>query len=131
MDADIAELLQALPARVNADPALQRIGRHCSTEWLLETGTQQHHLVVERGRLVELIPGPLRMRAWTFALRASPGTWRRFWQPLPEPGYHDIFAMARFGHMRIEGDVGPLLEHLRYVKEVVALPRRMLAERAA
>ena len=46
---------------------------------------------------------------------------------MPEVGFSDIFAMARFDHMRIEGDVGPLLQHLRFIKEVLALPRGSIA----
>ena len=49
---------------------------------------------------------------------------RRFWQPVPVPGYHDILAMTRFGHAKIEGDLQPLLANLRYVKDVLAAPRR-------
>ena len=52
-------------------------------------------------------------------------------QVLPTPGFNDVFAMARYGHMRIEGDVGPLLEHLRFFKEVLALPRRRRTRDAA
>jgi hypothetical protein len=128
---DIAALIEALPERVNADPALQRLGRFCSMEFLLEAGALSFHLVVERGRLARVIRGPRRMRGWAFALRAPEDAWRRFWQRVPDVGYNDIFAMSRYGHLAIEGDIGPLLAHLRYVKEVLALPRRMLAERAA
>ena len=128
MSDDLERALASLPERVNASPALLRIGRFCSVEFLLEVGDRPWHLKVERGRLASVEPGPFRMRAWAFAVRAEEGTWRRFWAPVPEPGFNDIFAMASRGHARIEGDVGPLLESLRYVKEVLALPRAMLEE---
>lgn len=127
MPPDVEALMKDLPGLVNGNETLLRIGRHCSTEFLLETGDLSHHLVVDRGRLVNVIPGPLRMRGWSFALRASTDAWQQFWRAEPEPGFNDLFAMARYGHLRIEGDVGPLLTHLRYVKEVVALPRQVLA----
>ena len=128
MTTDVRALMQALPELVNGNETLRRIGRYCSTEFLLESGDLSHHLVVERGRLEQVIPGPLRMRGWSFALRAESAAWERFWEPEPAPGYSDLFAMSRYGHLRIDGDVGPLLTHLRYVKEVVALPRKMLME---
>jgi len=103
---------------------LARIGRHCRTALMLEAGEQSFHLAVERGRLAPVVHGPRPLRAWAFALRAEADVWHRFWAPLPAPGFNDLFAMARYGHMRIEGDVGPLLEHLRFFKEVLALPRR-------
>ena len=63
------------------------------------------------------------MRAWHFALRGAEASWRAFWSPVPRPGFNDVFAMARYGHITIEGDIGPMLEHLRFVKALLALPR--------
>jgi hypothetical protein len=128
---DIDTLMQALPARVNADTALQRIGRYCSVEFLFQYGDRDFYLSVDRGRMAPVLAGTRRMRAWHFALRAPAGAWQRFWEPLPAVGYNDIFAMSRYGHLAIEGDVGPLLAHLRYLKEVLALPRRLRAQAAA
>lgn len=128
---DIHALMRALPERVNTDATLQRIGRFCSVEFLFQYGAEDFYLSVDRARLAPVISGPRRMRAWRFALRAAPGSWQRFWEPVPAVGYNDIFAMSRYGHLTIDGDVGPLLEHLRYLKEVLALPRRMRAQAAA
>ena len=127
MSAPIAELMQGLPDRVNGDPVLRRLGRFCSTEVLLEASDAGFHLVFARGRLEEVVRGPFAMRPWSFALRGEEDAWRRFWHPCPDPGYNDIFAMSRIGALRIEGDVGPLLAHLRFFKEVLALPRRPVA----
>lgn len=124
---DIANLLDALPAQVNGSPPLRRIGRFCSLEFVLGVGGQDFHLIVEHGELAPVIPGPLKMRPWRFAIRAPRASWEAFWQPLPGVGFNDVFAMVRYGHARIDGDVGPMLEHLRYVKEVIAMPRSMLA----
>ena len=128
---DIEAAIEDLPRAVNGDAALVRIGRHCTTEMLLEAGALAFHLAIDRGRLVDVIRGPLRMRAWVFAVRAETDAWLRFWAPVPGPGYNDIFAMASRGHARIEGDVGPLLEHLRYLKAVLALPRGRVGSAAA
>ena len=122
----ISDLIDALPGRVNDDGVLRRIGRFCSTRILLEAGEQAFHLRVDRGRLDPVLHGPRPLRAWTFALRAPGEVWLRFWEPVPAPGYSDIFALARYGHLRIEGDVGPLLENLRYVKAVLALHEKVL-----
>ena len=124
MDPHIAAVVDAVPAEANALPHLVHLGRHCRAAFMLEAGGQAFHLDVERGRLGPALHGPRPLRAWDFALRAEADVWHRFWEPLPAPGFNDIFAMARYGHMRIEGDVGPLLEHLRFFKEVLALPRR-------
>lgn len=128
MSIDINAQIQALPERVNADANLQRIGRYCSVEFLLQCGDHSFYLSVDRGRLAPVLEGARRMRSWRFALRAAPESWQRFWEPVPAVGYNDIFAMSRHGHLAIEGDVGPLLEHLRYLKAVLALPRHLRAQ---
>lgn len=128
---DIHTLMQALPGQLNADATLQRIGRFCSVEFLFQSGDEVFYLSVDRGRLAPVLAGARRMRAWRFALRAAPQDWQRFWEPVPAVGYNDIFAMSRYGHLTIEGDVGPLLEHLRYIKALLALPRRMRTQAAA
>lgn len=123
---DIGAILAQLPATVNARPDLVRLGRHCNVEFLIEIGSRAFQVKVESGRVTGVHPGPLKMRPWRFAIRAEEATWRKFWSPVPRPGFNDIFAMTSYGHARIEGDVGLLLEHLRYLKEVAQLPRSML-----
>jgi hypothetical protein len=79
------------------------------------------------GRIARLDRGPLLMRSWVLAFRAGEEAWRQFWQPFPPPHFHDIFALAKRGQLRIEGDVHPLMANLLYFKEMLAAPR-LLAE---
>ena len=44
------------------------------------------------------------------------------------PGWQDIFAMEKIGEATIEGDLYPLMSNLRYIKELIALPRDMKGE---
>ena len=125
---EIEEILDQLPATANACPHLTRVGRHCSVEFLIEVESRAFQLTVQSGRITDVHLGPLNMRAWRFAIRAGESAWREFWSPMPRPGFNDIFAMASRGHARIEGDVGPLLEHLRFFKQLVQLPRSMQAQ---
>ena len=115
--------IHTLPNAVNNHPLLPYLGRHCSTQILLANDYGEHHLEIHKGHLAPIIDGPNRMRAWQFALRAPLTSWHEFWQPIPKVGFNDIFAMVRYGHAQIDGDIGPLLEHLRFVKDIVALPR--------
>ena len=79
------------------------------------------------GRIESVETGPFVMRSWTFAIRAADDVWQRFWQKLPEPGYHDIFALLRKGRIALDGELQPLMANLLYVKEVLAAPRRLEA----
>jgi hypothetical protein len=65
------------------------------------------------------------MRPWRFAVRADAEAWEEFWRPVPRPGFHDLFAMTKAGRATVEGDLQPLMANLRYLKEVLAAPRRL------
>ena len=123
-DEEIASVFERLPSLINGDVPLVRRGRLLSETFLLEAGTVPVHVTVREGAITDVRVSPPPMQPWRFAIRAGGDAWRRFWQPVPLPGYHDILAMTRFGHAKIEGDLQPLLANLRYVKDVLAAPRR-------
>ena len=110
---------------MNADAALVRRGRFLTTDFLVEVGDEPYLVSVQDGRIASVTRGDSRERPWRFAIRASAEAWREFWQHMPRAGYHDLFALTRFGRARIEGDLLPLMANLRYVKEVLETPRRM------
>jgi hypothetical protein len=110
---------------VNADAALVRRGRFLTTDFLVEVGDEPFHVSVKDGRITSVTRSPAPARPWRFAIRASAEAWREFWQPVPRAGYHDLFALTRFGRARIEGDLQPLMANLRYIKEVLETPRRL------
>jgi len=118
------ERIAALPALVNGDAAVVRRGRFLTTAFLLGIDEVEYLITVSEGRIASFERGPFLMRPWTFALRASAETWQRFWEATPAPGYHDLFAMKKRGAARVEGDLVPLMTHLRYVQDVITAPRR-------
>ena len=117
-----------LPDLVNADAGLVRRGQRLTTTFLLAVGDTEYLVHVASRAL-----GRRRARARSSCargasrVRASADAWARFWRALPEPGYHDLFAMKKLGVARVEGDLWPLMAHLRYVKDVLAAPRRARA----
>ncbi len=121
---DTAAAVAALPARTDADPAIARRGRRASLAFLVGVGAREFVVTAERGRIVRVEEGPFTMRAWRFAVRAPESAWEEFRRPAPRPGFHDIFAMNRFGHCVVEGDTDALLSNLRFAKDVLACLRR-------
>jgi hypothetical protein len=117
-------VLEALPTLVNGDAALVRRGRFLTTDFLVGVGETEYLVTVVAGRVERVERGPFLLRSWSFAVRAGADAWQRFWQPVPQPGYHDLFAMTKAGVARLEGQLEPLMANLRYVKEVLAAPRR-------
>ena len=118
-------IVARLPDLVNADDALVRRGAQLTTTFLLAVDDVEFLIRVVDGRLRAVERGPFLLRSWSFAVRAPADAWASFWQPLPAPGYHDLFAMKKLGVARVEGDLWPLMAHLRYVKDVLAAPRRL------
>ncbi len=124
---DVHAGIMALPDLINADAALVRRGRYLTTSFLVEVDDVPYLVRVLEGRLAAVERGPFLLRSWSFAVKASAEAWRRFWEPVPAPGYHDLFAMRKLGVARVEGDLLPFMANLRYVKDVLAAPRRTRA----
>ena len=124
-------VLEKLAERVNADAGLVRRGRYLSTRFLVGMGDTEWLVAVHEGRIERVERGPFLMREYAFSIRGSADAWRRHWEPAPAPGYHDLLAMAKHGHVRIEGDLRPLMANLRWVKDVLALPRPAAPARLA
>ena len=120
------EVMTRLPALVNQDTALIRRGRWLSNVFLVEAGTTQFLVHVDKGRLLKVEHGPFVMPSWSFAVRASESVWQRFWQPLPAPGDNDIFARRKTREMSVEGNLQPLMANLIYIKQVLAMPRLLM-----
>lgn len=116
-------MIDRLPELVNGDADLVRRGRLLSTTFLVGVDDTEWLVTVHAGRVERVERGPFLMRSWSFAVRAPAAAWQRFWETMPAPGYHDLFAMKKGGHMTIEGDLIPLMQHLRYVKDVLTAPR--------
>ena len=116
-------MLERLAEIVNGDDALVRRGRYFSDTFMLEIGATQVLIEVRHGRIVGVETGPFVMRSWTFAIRATEEVWQRFWEKLPRPGYHDIFALLRAGRIAFDGELQPMMANLLYVKAVIAAPR--------
>ena len=58
-------------------------------------------------------------------MRGTSEAWGRLWQSVPAPGWHDINALMKRGHVVLEGDLHPLMANLQYLKDLLALPRRL------
>jgi len=118
-------MLERLPELVNGDPVLVRRGRFLSTRFLVGVGEIEYLVDIREGRVENVERGPFVMPSWRFALRGSAEAWRKFWQTMPPPGHHDLFALSKLGLLTIEGDLHPLMANLLYLKDVLAAPRRL------
>lgn len=119
---------ERLPDLVEGDPQLLRMGRYLTVDFMVEIGSTPFYLSIDRGRLRSFEKGPKLMQSWTFAVRGQEEAWVRFWQPVPEPGWHDILALTKRGVATLEGDLQPLMANLQFIKNLLAAPRRTFKE---
>ena len=112
-----------IQTRLEAAPHLMRLGRLFSETVLVEIDGTEVYLTFEKGRIVSVADGPSRKTPWRFALRTDADALEKFWQPRPEPGFHDIFGLVKIGRGRIDGDILSLVKNLRFFKEVLGLAR--------
>lgn len=120
----LAERLEtALARHANADAWRIAQARTLDTRCMVEIGAVALVLDIERGALKGCRRGVPLLGEWRFALRGSCEAWQAYWEAMPKPGWHDLFALSKRGAMRFEGDLHPFLAHLQYFKDLLALPR--------
>ena len=119
-----ADRFAALPRLLAADQDLLRRGRWLTVECRVDVGSEPFFLSIRDGALSSLDRGARLMRSTAFSFRATDEAWTNYWQPMPDPGWHDLFALTKRGVASMDGDLRPLLQNLQYFKELLALPRR-------
>ncbi|MEQ9642913.1 MAG: hypothetical protein RIM84_23020 [Alphaproteobacteria bacterium] len=122
-DEATAEVFRRLPDLVNGDAALVRRGQWLTGCIRIDCGAVPVFVSVEAGRIAAVEVGPRLLRSVLFSIAAPADAWRRFWEPVPVAGFHDLFAMTKAGVATVDGHLEPLMASLRYVKEVLAAPR--------
>ena len=113
-------MIERLAERVNANAPLVRRGQYLDATFLLQIGQDSWLVTVEKGRIASVGREGLPLVPHAFALRASRETWIEFWQHTPKPGFHDLIALTKFRHLKVEGDIKLFMAHLRYFKEALA-----------
>lgn len=124
-ETELVRLLQALPDVANEDEHLLWRGRFVTADVLVGIGARTCFLPIEAGRLRTVEVRPQKMRSSAFAINAGVEAWKQFWQPMPPPGWNDLFAMNKWGYATIAGDMLLFMQNLQYFKDVFAIPRTL------
>lgn len=124
----LAAAFEQLPRLLDDDPGLIRRGAYLDARFQVGIGAIPFDVVVVTGRIISLERGPFIMRSWSFAVRGTAEAWGRLWKPMPDPGWHDLFALTKRGCAMLEGDLQPLMANLQFMKDMLVLPRRIVRE---
>jgi hypothetical protein len=119
----VALPLDRLRQLSHGDQHLARFGRDLACAILVGDGDDEWLIEIDKGEVTRVTKGPLIMPRSHITLRASSDAWARHIEAVPPLGYHDLFAMRRFRHLKIEGDTKLLASYLFYVKRLFALLR--------
>ena len=91
----------------------------------IDIGAEPFFLTLREGTLADLARGQHLLRSVAFSVSGTEEAWLRHWQKIPDPGWHDLFALLRRGDVAFEGDQRVLMAYLLYVKLLLATPRRL------
>jgi hypothetical protein len=122
-EALLIETFKHIQNTLDQTPHLLRIGRLFSETILIDLEGDEFYLTFEKGRIVTLSNGMSRKTPWRFALRTDSEALSKFWEPMPEAGFHDVFGLVKIGRGRVDGDILSLVKNLRFIKEVLGLGR--------
>ena len=119
------KMFEALPKLVNSNAHLVHRGRFLSALLKVGIGPSFYLLEISRGQVQRLSRQFPLFQTFDLSLSASEQAWLAHWQKLPEPGWHDLFAMHKQAQMQIEGNSQLLFAHLQYLKDLLSAPRQL------
>ena len=119
------QVLDLMADRLEGRSHLVHLGRLFSETVLLQVDETEFYISFEKGRVSAITQGPSRKTSWRFGLRCDEEALHAFWQPIPKPGFHDLFGLVKIGRAQIDGDILILVKNLRFFKEFMALGREI------
>lgn len=110
--------------RVNADRELSVIGDWFTVSMGLTFGERRFALLIEKGRIADIVASPRLDVRMPFGVRAPVAVWRKFLSPDPPPLFHDFFAMLmRVPEFVLEGDALVAMQNARALHRMMNIMR--------
>ena len=110
--------------RVNADRELSVIGDWFTTAFSLTFENDRYALLIERGKIANIIANPKLDVRTLFGFRAPVAVWQKFLSPHPPPLFHDFFAMLmRVPEFELEGDSLAAMQNARALHRMMNIMR--------
>jgi hypothetical protein len=110
--------------RVNADRELSVIGDWFTTAFSLTFENDRYALLIEKGKIADIISNPKLDVRTLFGFRAPVAVWQKFLSPQPPPLFHDFFAMLmRVPEFELEGDSLAAMQNARALHRMMNIMR--------
>jgi hypothetical protein len=114
---------EALRPVLAADPLYTRVSGHLTSTLLFAAGERAALVRLEGGRIAAVQAPPPLMAAYDFAIRGDDAAWDDLLALVPPPHCQSVFALAKAGRMRLEGNWLVLMQNLWAVTCLVACLR--------
>jgi hypothetical protein len=110
---------------INEDAEIVRLGQFFDGRMCIQVDDDKFILVVNRGRVIDVLENALWDRPFDFKIAATRDVWWQSVQRVPRPFYQDIFGMMWNHGMTLEGNVVTAMQHIRVVKLMLAAMKRV------
>ena len=118
------EWMENFQETVNSDQELDVIGKYCNIDFLLQIGSKEYIVQIRNGKMTNFFE-KTPLDGWSFAIRGSLDSWKKFTQPTPPPMFHELFAAVFQGNMRLEGNIKELMANLRFIIRFLDVTREV------
>jgi hypothetical protein len=110
---------------INTDRELVSIGRLFDCTFVWKIGDLSYLFQIEHGKAVA-IRRPTWNDHWDFSIEGPTGTWEKFVQPLPPPGYYDLLGIiTRHSDCDLIGNRLKAMQHMRSLVRLFQLTREV------
>jgi len=114
---------EALGRALESDPLYARIAGRFGARILFEEAPRSTLVVLDGGRIVRVQAPPPLMAPWDFAIRGESGAWDDLLAAVPPPRCQSIFALAKAGRMRVEGNWLVVMQNVWALTRLLELMR--------
>ena len=101
--------------------------RQVNLDLLLQFGQVPALVKIRNGQVAQILEMTIPLQSSDFSIRGTEQGWTKFWNKVPEPGWHDILALAKRKEFCIEGNLQPLMANLQFIKDLLSASRGGLA----
>jgi len=116
---------------INSDPEFKLASRFFSKDILLIVGEAKCIVKLREGVVAEIKLNPTFMNPWSFFIKGSVETWRKFLQPMPPPFFTDLYGCISRQHFELGGDIEAAFAHYWALTRMLDVLRELENETAA